>query len=472
MQNSFYDLEQETIDGCTLGEVLGSLSHALDLTEGQEHGHCVRCCFIGTRIGEKLGLDKAISADLYYTLLLKDLGCSSNAARISQLYLTDDHSFKNGFKTIDGSVKQAVAFIIRHTAKNEPFLQRAKTILHVLRNADTLVKDIFETRCQAGANIARQMRFSEAVATGIAGLDEHWDGQGRPYRLKGQDIPLLSRIALVAQVMEVFHRSAGPNAAMQEIALRSGTWFDPEIVQAALACGQETEFWQNLESSEIEQQVFALEPAQYSLLLNDELLDDIVKAYANVIDAKSSFTGGHSERVAMYTGLIADELALGQKTKRWLWRTALLHDIGKLGVSNRILDKNEQLTQEEFETIKLHPLMSQSILHHVRSFRPMAWIAATHHERLDGKGYPNGLSSNKLTKEMRILTIADIFDALSTERPYKPAIPFDEVKRMMNTMAGTVLDGDILQHLWKAIDKTEHQVPASYHRNSKLPEID
>ncbi|MEI4263809.1 HD-GYP domain-containing protein [Roseovarius sp. D0-M9] len=453
MQTASFNLEQATISGCTLGEVLGSLSYALDLTEGQEPGHCVRSCFIGTRISEKLGLSSTDAADLYYTLLLKDLGCSSNAARICQLYLTDDHTFKHGSKTIDGSVKQAIAFVLRHTATDEPMMRRAKTVFDVLRSADELVKEIYETRCQAGADIARQMRFSNAVAEGIAGLDEHWNGGGRPYRLVGEDIPLFSRIALLAQVMEVFFRAAGPDAALSEIQQRSGTWFDPQIVRAAMSCARDPGFWEALAAPDIESRVFSMEPAQDALSLDDDLLDDIVKAFARVIDAKSPFTHGHSERVAHYTGLLAEELSLGRTTQRWMWRTALMHDIGKLGVSNRILDKKGKLTEEEFEVIKRHPVMSQTILNHVRPFRPMAWIAAAHHERLDGKGYPYGLSAEALTQEMRILTVADIFDALSAARPYKPALPLEEVHKIMEKMVGTAIDGEILQALWDVAER-------------------
>lgn len=455
MQTPLFDLEQASIDGCTLSEVLGSLSHALDLTEGQDPGHCVRCCFIGTWIGEKLGLSSGAAADLYYTLLLKDLGCSSNAARICQLYLTDDHSFKKGFKTVDGSTKQAIAFVLRHTATNESFIKRAKTVSDVLRNADELVKDVFETRCQTGADIARQMRFSDAVADSIAGLDEHWDGGGQPYRLKGDQIPLFSRIALLAQVMEVFSRSAGPDAALREVEWRSGTWFDPEIVRAALSCGRDPKFWEALMAEDIERRVFAMEPAQYALSLDDGLLDEIVKGYARVIDAKSPFTYGHSERVAHYTGLITEELSLGETTRRWMWRTAMMHDIGKLGVSNQILDKSGKLTDEEFESIKRHPILTESILHQVRPFRPMAWIAATHHERLDGRGYPHGLSADALTREMRVLTVADIFEALSADRPYRSALPLAEVRDIMGKMVGTAVDGDMLEALWSVVEKNE-----------------
>lgn len=98
-----------------LAELLGALCHALDMTEGQPVGHCIRCCWIGVKIGQEIGLDERRIWELYYTLLLKDLGCSSNAARICQLYLTDNLTFKHDFKQIDGSLPQALRFVLSYT---------------------------------------------------------------------------------------------------------------------------------------------------------------------------------------------------------------------------------------------------------------------------------------------------------------------------------------------------------------------
>ena len=98
-----------------LAELLGALSHALDMVEGQPVGHCVRCCWIGIDIGSEIGLNEAQIWELYYTLLLKDLGCSSNAARICQLYMTDDISFKRDFMTVNGSLPQVLRFVLSHT---------------------------------------------------------------------------------------------------------------------------------------------------------------------------------------------------------------------------------------------------------------------------------------------------------------------------------------------------------------------
>src|SRR5687768_17582867 len=117
-----------------LSELLGALSHALDLVEGQPAGHCVRCCFIGIRVGREIGLSEAQIWELYYTLLLKDLGCSSNAARICQLFLTDDLAFKHGAKTIDGSLPQALRFVLSHTGLKSGLTKRFRSLVHVFLN--------------------------------------------------------------------------------------------------------------------------------------------------------------------------------------------------------------------------------------------------------------------------------------------------------------------------------------------------
>jgi response regulator RpfG family c-di-GMP phosphodiesterase len=189
----------------TLSELLGALSHALDLTEGQPAGHCVRCSRIGVAIGREIGLSEDEIAELYYALLLKDLGCSSNAARICELYLTDDLSFKGDFKFIDGSLPQALRFVLGHTGLKAGLAERFRAIVNIFQNGGEIARELVETRCHRGADIARKMRFSDAVADGIRNLDEHFDGGGKPLGLSGHAIPLYSRIALLAQVIDVFH---------------------------------------------------------------------------------------------------------------------------------------------------------------------------------------------------------------------------------------------------------------------------
>jgi HD-GYP domain-containing protein (c-di-GMP phosphodiesterase class II) len=423
-----------------LAKLIGALSYALDITEGQPPGHCVRCCLIGMRIGRAIGLPDASLWELYYTLLLKDVGCSSNAARICELYMTDDIAFKRDFKWVDGSFPQVVRFVLGHTGLGAGLLDKFKVLLSSMRTREEVAQELTSTRCQRGASIARRLRFHERVAQGVHSLDEQWNGKGRPDHLVGDAIPIYSRIALLAQVVDVFHTLGGPQAALREAQARCGTWFEPRLVDALAALGAEDDLWAMLKTPDLSEYVFAAEPALKRILVDEDYLDAVAAAFGEIVDSKSPYTAGHSGRVALYADLIAAELGLSAERRRWLYRGALLHDVGKLGVSNAILDKPGKLDAAEWEAVKKHPVFTEEILSRIPQFAELAVVAAAHHERLDGKGYPRGISESEIALETRIITTADIFDAITAERPYRAAVPLEKTLDIMRETVGTALD--------------------------------
>lgn len=434
-----------------LSELISALSHALDMTEGQPPGHCVRCCWIGMHIGREIGLPENQLWELYYTLLLKDLGCSSNAARICELYLTDDLSFKRDFKTVGDSLPQVLSFVLKHTGLKAGLAERFRSVLTIMRDGGEIARELIATRCQRGAEIARMLRFSDGVAAGIYSLDEHYNGEGKPDALAGDAIPVYARIALLAQVIDVFHTADGQAAALEEVRRRAGHWFDPQLAQAFERVAQATPFWASLSSPEIDQAVLRLEPAGHEIPLDEDYLDDIAAAFGQVVDSKSPYTSGHSARVALYTDMIAETLGLSAERRRWLKRGALLHDVGKLGVSNSVLDKAGKLDRAEWDAVKLHATYTETILSRIGAFAELARVAAAHHERLDGGGYPRGLAADAISIETRIITTADIFDAITAERPYRGAIPVPRTLEMMAETVGTAIDADCFDALKQAL---------------------
>jgi putative nucleotidyltransferase with HDIG domain len=428
-------------------EIVAAFSYALDITEGQPAGHCVRACWIGIHIGKAIGLSEADLSELYYTLLLKDLGCSSNAARICELYETDDRAFKQGYKTVGTSLAATLHFVFSRTAQGRPLHRRAAAIGHILANGDSIAQEMIVARCTRGADIARSLRFSEAVCEGIYRLDEHWDGSGRPGRLRGDSVPLLARIALLAQVMDVFHTHAGRQAAIDEAKRRSGGWFDPQLVAAFESVAAGETFWSALASPLLEARVVRLAPEQDACAVDEDYLNEIAAAFGQVIDAKSPYTAGHSGRVAELAAIIALQLGMPGDRVAWLRRAAFLHDVGKLGVSNAILDKPAGLDSREWAEMRNHAAHTREILGRIGVFADLADIAAAHHERLDGTGYPLGLKEAAIARETRIITVCDFYDALTSDRPYRAALPGDEAFRIMSGEVGAALDRDCVEAL-------------------------
>ena len=418
-------------NGPRLGELLGALSLALDMTEGQPAGHCQRSCWIGQQVGRAIGLTTLQMRELYYATLLKDAGCSSNAARVCQLFLTDDRSFKYGRKIVGTSMPAMLRFVLVHTGSNSRLGERVRAVFNIIQNGGEIERELTETRCNRGAQIARQLRFSDAVAEGIAGLDEHWDGSGVPEGLAGEEIPLYSRIALLAQVVDVFHTSVGPQATREEVARRRGRLLDPRLCDVFDVLSRDAAFWDGIASPELEQRLFEMEPARQLQPVDDDYLDDIAMAFGQVVDAKSPFTSGHSARVALVADQVAIALGLEEDQRRFLRRGALLHDVGKLGVSNAILDKPGKLDAWEWAEVQRHALHTEQILSRISSFGALARVAGAHHEKLDGSGYHLGLSGDHLGVLARIIAVADVTEALSADRPYRAGMPREETTRIL-----------------------------------------
>jgi putative nucleotidyltransferase with HDIG domain len=431
-----------------LSDVVSALSAALDLTEGQPMGHAVRSCAIGMRIASELQLPQQDCADLYYGLLLKDAGCSTNSARMHQILGSDDIRAKREVKFEDWTKPSlsGLRYLLRNVLPGKSTTRRFFKALAVGLQQNRNNAEVIGARCERGAEIARKVGMTEGVAQAIHQLDEHWNGAGYPGHRKGNEISLLSRIMNVSQTVEVFVSSRGPADAVQVISDRSGTWFDPAIVKLVRLLERDTAFWESVRSSGVRQSVMEMEPGA-AVTASGQRIDSICSAFAEVIDAKSHYTFTHSMGVASAAVEIAEGLGLAPQTVTMVRRAALLHDIGKLSVSNAILEKPGKLDQKEWEAMRMHPVYTKLILKMISGFEHMAFIAAAHHERLDGKGYPEQISANQMPLTARILCVADVFQALSEKRPYRDSLPAKVVFGIMEKDAPNQLDPQCLDAL-------------------------
>lgn len=428
-------------DGPAVGSVLTALSRALDSGEGVPAGHAFRTARIALRLAKELGLPESDRNALHLAALLKDAGGSASAALIAEAFGCDDVASKGALKFVDWSQSGHTArFAMTQMGPQRSWFARLRYFAGMRVMPGKVVQEAVRLRSAHGSKVARRLA-SEPVARAIQSIDEHWDGQGGPEGLSERTIPLLARVLCLSQTLEVFTTAEGGHAGYNVVQERSGRWFDPDMVRAALAFETDTEFWRG-HALHLQGEPISIEFDGWLASRESAEVDRVGEAFAEIVDAKSSYTHEHSARVARYAGAIAANFELSDDRCHLVRRAALLHDLGNLAVPNTILDKAGPLDPEEFQVVKTHARRSFETLRGIPGFEPVAETAAAHHERLDGRGYWRGLQADQLGVEMRILAVAEQFDALSAQRPYRAALPLEEVFRHLRREAGVGLDAE------------------------------
>ncbi len=412
-------------------------------------GHSVRSCLMGMRLAEQIGMTLTDQGHLFYALLLKDAGCSSNSSKLFHILNADEIRAKRDVKLTDWTKVgwESLQYALTHVATGAPFLERVRTLVQVAAKQQAESCELVKIRCERGASIARRIGFAEPVAEAIHSLDEHWNGGGYPDGRRGKEIPLFSRIMNLSQSLEVFLVNRGAAAAIEVAGNRSGRWFDPELVRAARSLAKDGALWTDLDREQVIDKALYLEPEHTRIPATEEAIENICQAFADIIDAKSPFTYRHSNGVADAAVGMSRQLGLKDEDVVFMRRVALLHDVGKLGVPNTILEKPAKLDNTEWASVKKHPFYSYEILHKIPGFEDLSEVAGAHHEKLDGSGYYRGWGADRLSLEMRIITVADIFDALAAKRPYRDALPLEQVFDIMHKEAPRAIDAGCLDAL-------------------------
>lgn len=421
-------------------------------------GHSIRACWIGMQVAQAVGVEESLADDLYYALLLKDAGCSANAAQVSSWFGTDDHTVKMDLKQTNWSrMHEAVLYAVKHAAPQERFSRRLGQMVQLSGRGFKGARQLVEMRCTRGAAIVRSLGWSGDVPDAVLNLDEHWDGQGHPRGAKGEEIPFMARVMLLSQTAEIFWRTRGSDGARQVVRERRGTWFDPALVDTFLKLTENPEFFVQLSQVDSPQSIRAAFP---KMAAGFQGIRDVLKTaeiFGQIVDAKSPWTRLHSIRTAHYAKKIAGAMGLPEEETDVVMLAGFFHDLGKLGVSNLILDKPGRLSAAERVAMEAHPQLTFRILEPLSDLRPIAEGAACHHERLDGSGYYQGLSGSDIPLSAQIVATSDVFDALTAERPYRPGLSPDEAFAIMRLDAGGKLNGEVLD----ALMAISHPVAAS-----------
>jgi HD-GYP domain-containing protein (c-di-GMP phosphodiesterase class II) len=403
-----------------LAELVAALSLGVDLGFGQPMEHVLRECIIALRLSERIGLDEADRSTVYYTALLVNVGCHADAHEQAK-WFGDDIALRSG--KYERRNLRAAAAVMSLVGSGNPPLHRIRVGLEFAISGRRDLDGMIARHSALARALAERLGLSEAAQEAVGASYEQWDGKGWPGRLAGDRIPVAARLAQFSEFVEVAHRLGGPGAAVALAERQSGSQFDPALT-AALRSDPDG-ILGGLDSAHTWSAVIDAEPA-LRITLPGSVFDRALLAIADFVDLKSPYTLGHARAVSELAAATAGRLGLSEDEVLLLRRAGLVHDLGRLGVSNAIWDKHGPLSVGEWERVRLHPYLTERMLYQSAALAPLAEIAVQHRERLDGSGYPKGLSGGAITRAARILGAADAYRSMRELRPHRAALGADE----------------------------------------------
>jgi HD-GYP domain-containing protein (c-di-GMP phosphodiesterase class II)/DNA-binding CsgD family transcriptional regulator len=428
-------------DRVGLAELVALLSLGTDLGLGQPMEHMIRSCLIALRMGERLGLTESERGVVYYSGLLAWVGCHTDAYEQAKWFGDDTTLKRDAHYFYDmGRVGPAVSFILRHVGGPERSLAaRTRVGLAFIGEGLGAMRALAENHYRATDELVDRLDLGEDVRKSLRQTYERWDGRGA-YGMKGEEIALSSRLINLADVVEVFARAGGVEAAIIVARERSGTQFDPELVDAF--CEQAPIVLAELDHAPSWEAVIAAEPALGREIAGEEL-DHALESIGEFAELKSPNIMGHVHAVRGLVTEAATSFGLRDADLADLRRAACVYDLGRLGVPNTVWDKPGPLTRSELERVRTHPYLGQRMLAFAPSLEGLGRIAVQHHERLDGSGYPSGLSGDQIETTARLLAAADVYQALREPRPHRRArAAQDAAGELRREVTAGRLDGD------------------------------
>jgi HD-GYP domain-containing protein (c-di-GMP phosphodiesterase class II) len=405
-----------------LAELVAALSLGVDLGFGQPMEHVLRQCLIALRLARHAGLGEQDRMAVYYTALLVNVGCHADAHEQAK-WFGDDITLKSGKYAHELGSARGVLATMRLVGAGNPPLHRFRVGLEFAVSGRHQLDGMISQHARLARTLAEQLELPGAVREGVGAAYEQWDGRGWPGTLKAGAIPVAARIAQFAEFMEVAHRVGGVAGATALARRRAGRQFDPALT--GLLCSHAEEIFARLEAAPAWRTVIAAEPA-LAVELSPDQFDRALAAIASFVDLKSPFTLGHSVAVAELAEEAGRRLGLPAEQVRALRRAGFVHGFGRLGVSNSIWDRPGPLSAGEWERVRMYPYLTERMLHQSAVLAPLGEIAVQVRERLDGSGYPRGLSGGAISRPARLLGAADAYASMREPRPHRPARSADE----------------------------------------------
>ena len=403
------------------GTVLAALSRAFDLAEGRRPGHAQRVAYVGVFLAGELGLEPARIEEVFFGCLLHDAGMAATG------HLPRVDTGRGG-KLISGGSRTA------------------DVLSQVAPGAWSEAVEAIGQHCEEGARIVRKMGLGEAVASAVASHHNCWDGSGSPNAQPGERIPLVARIVALADRVEsiidaesspLIVRRRGPELVRD----MSGNEIDPELATRMAEIATRDDFWLGFYDNDLASALMSL---NYGGMMAREDLFDFLAVVSDVVDARNGRESGRGRRVADLARRVSLACDMTVRRADLVKVAALLQDVGTLGVPVHFLSKPDILSVEEMSAVQMHPVYARDILSEIPGLGAAAWWVGCHHERIDGKGYPGMLEGAEVPAEAQIIGMSEAFDALTSDRPYRRAMPPSEAIEVMRGLAGTRFDSYLL----------------------------
>jgi HD-GYP domain-containing protein (c-di-GMP phosphodiesterase class II) len=429
--------------GVRLAELVAALSLGIDLGFGQPMEHVLRQCLIALRLAERTGLDEQDRVAVYYTALLVNVGCHSDAHEQAK-WFGDDIALKSE-KYVYGihGAKSAVMSMRRLGSGAENVLHRFRVGLEFIVGGYKDLDSMVAHHSKMARRLGEELELSGAAVEALDASYEQWDGKGFPGELKGEGVPIAARLAVIGEWTEVAHRIGGIEAVKELVRKESGKMFDPTL--CAELDANAAMLFADLDTAETWNAVIDAEPA-LGVVLSGARFDAALLAIADFIDLKSPYSLGHARAVAELVAGAGAQLGLPEEEIAVLRRAGLVHDFGRLGVSNSIWDKAGPLGAGERERVRMSPYLTERMLRQSNSLGPLGAIAVQHRERLDGSGYPNGLSGAAISRPARLLGAADAYQSMREPRPYRDALSAEQAAvELRNEVKAGRLDSDAVE---------------------------
>lgn len=403
-----------------LADLLAALSLVTDLGMGQPAEEAMRACLLATQLARQMQLSEEEAANAYYTTLLKYVGCTAYAHEEAAMFGGDDIAVRaSGAKVDFENPREVLSLMLFDLAPNASPLRRAGIIAGAVARGQRGDRELTTAHCEVGTSMARRLGLAPAVRQGLYQIFERWDGKGQPHRLSADDVALAARVARVATQAVLFDRLGGPDAAVAMVRRRAGSALDPAIAAAFVQHGPA--LLVAIAAADVWAAVVEAEPAPQRWI-DEPYIEEVARAFADMVDLKLPFTRGHSTGVAEVGEAAARSLGLSEGDAVAIRRAGLLHDLGRVGISNGIWEKPGPLTTSEWEQVRLHPYHSERILSCSPALAPLATIAGMHHERQDGSGYHRQATAMMVPVKARVLAAADAYQAMTQQRPHRPAL--------------------------------------------------